>query len=315
MGRQGCCGAARVKAWVGGRRRRGHSIDSTVPISVLTLNLWNLSGPHAERRALIRRWIDELDPDLVAFQEAVWGSSYDQPADLGGAGYERAYGPTMRFWRDERFEFGNAALSRWPITDQEVVRLPGNDDGEVRVALSITVDAPVGPISFTVTHLNWRAHHGMVRERQVAAVADLVLRRRPRDGFPPILAGDFNAAPEATEIRFLTGLHAFDGRSVFFHDAWAVAGDGGPGVTWSHRNPYARMGLEPQARIDYIFVGYPQLDGTGYIERCRVVCDQGEDGVWPSDHLGVYAELRTDPDPERVRFLTALGSPLSEQES
>jgi endonuclease/exonuclease/phosphatase family metal-dependent hydrolase len=87
-----------------------------------------------------------------------------------------------------------------------------------------------------------------------------------------------------------------------FYDAWRVAGAGGPGYTWSNRNAFAAVALEPDRRIDYVFVGYPvrgdpEHYGLGRIDRCRVVCDQAVDGVWPSDHFGVYAELRTDPLP------------------
>jgi endonuclease/exonuclease/phosphatase family metal-dependent hydrolase len=172
--------------------------------------------------------------------------------------------------------------------------LPNAGDGELRAALSVTVDAPFGPISFTATHLNWRPDHGWARERQAVAVCDLSRRRRPPNGFPPILAGDFNAEPDSTEVRYIKGLHALDGRSAHFHDAWAIAGDGA-GITWSNRNPYARLALEPDRRIDYIFAGRPLPNGLGLIESCRVVCDKPEDGVWPSDHFGVYAELRTEP--------------------
>jgi hypothetical protein len=35
--------------------------------------------------------------------------------------------------------------------------------------------------------------------------------------------------------------------------------------------------------------------GIGNVETCRVVCDDAVDGVWPSDHFGVFAELRTKP--------------------
>jgi len=28
-----------------------------------------------------------------------------------------------------------------------------------------------------------------------------------------------------------------------------------------------------------------------------VVCDDEEGGVWPTDHFGVYAEIRTEPIP------------------
>ena len=128
------------------------------------------------------------------------------------------------------------------------------------------------------------------------ALCDFVLSLRPRGGFPTLLVGDFNAEPEAAEIRYVSGLQSLEGRSVHFRDAWRVAGDGGPGLTWSNRNPYARAWHEPDRRIDYVFAGYPQSDGVGRIESCRVVCDDERGGVWPSDHFGVYAELRTEPD-------------------
>ena len=72
-------------------------------------------------------------------------------------------------------------------------------------ALRATLDSPLGPLSFTCTHLHWKFRHGEVRERQVQAVCDLVLRRRLRGGFPSILVGDFNAEPESAEIRFVIG--------------------------------------------------------------------------------------------------------------
>ena len=43
------------------------------------------------------------------------------------------------------------------------------------------------------------------------------------------------------------------------------------------------------------FAGYPQRGGVGLVEACHVVCDDEVGGVWPSDHFGVYAELRTEP--------------------
>jgi endonuclease/exonuclease/phosphatase family metal-dependent hydrolase len=66
-----------------------------------------------------------------------------------------------------------------------------------------------------------------------------------------------------------------------------------PGFTWDNRNPYAASVHEPDRRIDYIFVGYPVPGGVGRVERCRVVCDKPEGEIWPSDHLGVFAEIRT----------------------
>jgi endonuclease/exonuclease/phosphatase family metal-dependent hydrolase len=122
-----------------------------------------------------------------------------------------------------------------------------------------------------------------------------------------ILVGDFNAEPDWDEIRFLTGGHAVGGKTVYLHDAWRKAGRQAPqpgeppGCTWSNRNRFARLALEPDRRIDYVFVGYPTPQGLGLVERCAVVCDDERDGVWPSDHFGVVAELRTEPLPNESR--------------
>jgi endonuclease/exonuclease/phosphatase family metal-dependent hydrolase len=269
-------------------------------LRVLTLNLWHDAGPWDRRAALIRRWLDRLDPDVIGFQEVLKGPGRDLAQELlAGRGFSLEFAPAMRWWHDQRLAFGNAVASRWPIVDHEAVALPHGEDGERRCALSATLDAPFGPIGFTCTHLNWKFQHGEIRERQVVAVCDLALRRRPEGGFPPIVVGDFNAEPDSTEIRYVTGLSSLGGRSVYLHDAWRVAGerrsDPEAGTTWSNRNPYARTALEPDRRIDYVFSGFPKRDGTGLLETCRVVCDAPEDGVWPTDHFGVYAELRTQP--------------------
>ncbi|HBZ70835.1 MAG TPA: hypothetical protein DEP35_14310 [Deltaproteobacteria bacterium] len=273
---------------------------SFVTLSVLTQNLWHDMGPWPERAKLLRQWLGSLSPDLIGFQEVLCGPERDLAAELlEDAGYHLEFAPAMRFWNDPRLEFGNSVASRWPILARESIPLPHGADGERRSALCVTVDAPVGPVSLTCTHLNWKFQHGEIRERQVVALADLVLRRRPKGGFPPLLVGDFNAEPDSAEIRFLTGLASLGGRSVYFHDSWRVAGarraNPEAGFTWCNRNVYARANLEPDRRIDYIFTGFPKRDGVGLVETCRVVCDGSENGVWPSDHFGVYAELRTTP--------------------
>jgi endonuclease/exonuclease/phosphatase family metal-dependent hydrolase len=268
-------------------------------LKVLTLNLWHDQGPWPARAERIRAWLDRLDPDVVGFQEALRGPGLDQTAELLGARLpHRAYARAQQLEREGRsLEFGNAIASRWPLEEADFQRLPDRGETERRAALHAVIDAPFGPLGFASTHLHWRFHHGDTRVQQAKALALEVIRRRPKGGFPPVVVGDFNAEPDSDEIRFLTGGHAVDGKSVYFHDAWRVAGSGGDGTTWSNRNRFARLALEPERRIDYVFVGYPTAQGLGRVEACRVVCDQAVDGVWPSDHFGVYAELRTEPLP------------------
>ncbi len=268
-------------------------------LKILTLNLWNRMGPYNKRAARVRECIVSLEPDLIGFQEALRGEGVEQVADLlDGLPYETDHAGAAEH---EGVSFGNAVASRWPITEREALQLPTGARDEGRVALSVTVDAPFGAVSFTTTHLNWKLHDGSSREEQVVALADFVLKRRPRGGFPPIVVGDFNAEPDSNEIRFMRGLATIEQKSAMFYDAWSVAGDGGPGYTWSNTNAFASIALEPERRIDYIFAGYPvrmtEEHGVGKIVTCRVVCDDEVDGVWPSDHFGVYAELRTEPLP------------------
>lgn len=272
-------------------------------LRVLTLNLWHDQGPWPARAERIREWLDRLDPDVVGFQEALRGPHLDQVADLLGSRLpHRDYGRAGTFVREGvQLDFGNAVAARWPLVGREEQRLPDRGDAETRAALHVDVEAPFGRLAFTCTHLHWRFHHGDTRQRQVQALVTRVIARRPKGGFPPVLVGDFNAEPEWDEIRYLTGGHALDGKTVYFHDAWRVAGRGAPqpgeppGCTWSNRNPYAALAVEPDRRIDYVFAGYPTAQGLGRIERCEVVLDDAVDGVWPSDHFGVLAELRTKP--------------------
>jgi endonuclease/exonuclease/phosphatase family metal-dependent hydrolase len=157
--------------------------------------------------------------------------------------------------------------------------------------LRADVDGPRGPLQVFSTHLNWRFDHSAVRQQQVRAIAEVVAGARPRT-YPPVLCGDFNAVPDSDEIRMLTGRAAGPVEGLVFHDAWEAAGDGGPGHTWSNANPYAVLDLEPDRRIDYVLVGWPKAGGAGHVTSCEVVGTSPVDGVVPSDHYGVLAELR-----------------------
>ena len=73
-------------------------------------------------------------------------------------------------------------------------------------------------------------------------------------------------------------------------DAWRYADPGDPGFTWDHRNGYQASTLLPDSRIDYILVrpapAGPRQGTVGRAGRHRPV-----DGVWPSDHFAVVADL------------------------
>lgn len=269
-------------------------------LRILTLNVWNLSGPWRERRDAIVAWLRRLDADIVCLQEIVDDGTRNSARWLAeGAGY-----PSVAYAGVDVGEgrtFGNAILSRVAIDHEAAYDLPdappGAGGGAGGDVARLLLHARTGGIDVFCTHLTSLHASGWLRELQCVEVDRLVREHADADAaLPPILAGDFNADPDADEIRFLCGLTSMEGRSAFFQDAWRVAGggrDGAPGWTWDNRNPFAVLDFEPDRRIDYVFVGWRRPSGAGRVEACRVVCDRALGGVFPSDHFGLLAEIAT----------------------
>jgi len=261
-------------------------------LRVMTWNLWWRYGPWEDRLPAIAATLAQVDADVVALQEVWDNGTRNEAAELAeGLGFEHAYGGRLDL---DGVLFGNAVLSRWPITNHERVALPAPPDAdESRCVIRADIDGPRGPIQVFSTHLNWRFDQSHIRQDQVATIAGFV-HDSPARTYPPVVCGDFNAVPDSDEIRMMTGRMRTPVDKLVFHDSWEAGGerDKGPGFTWSNDNPYAREDLEPNRRIDYVFVGWPKAEGAGHVLRSEVVATGAVDGCEPSDHYGVLAELR-----------------------
>jgi endonuclease/exonuclease/phosphatase family metal-dependent hydrolase len=261
--------------------------------SVLSWNLWWRFGPWEARLPAIVETIGRLEPDIAALQE-VWVADGTSSAHViaEALGYHVAVDHRLDL---DGVGFGNAVLSRWPITATTTWPLPWADGfghDEERLLLRAVVDAPRDPIQVHCTHLAWRYDHSELRQAQVREICRHIAAGRPRE-YPPVLCGDLNAEPHSDEVRMLTGQAAVPVPGLVFRDAWTAPGCEGPGWTWSNANPYAAAEHEPDRRIDYVLTGWRRDDGRGAPLSCRVVGDEPVDGVWPSDHLGVLATVRT----------------------
>jgi len=269
----------------------GPLIDTRV--RVLSWNLWWRFGNWEERRPAIAATLAELDADILCLQEVWEDAELSLAAELAATLHlEHVYGTRLDL---DGVHFGNAVLSRWPIAAHEVLPLPAPDDAdEMRTCVRADIDGPRGRLQVFTTHLNWRFDQSQIRQDQVRAICAFIARSRVGSDhpFPPVLCGDLNADPDSDEIRMLTGRAATPEPKLVFHDAWEAAGTGGRGTTWSNDNPYARLDLEPDRRIDYVLVGWPKAGGAGHVTSCSVVGQDAVNGVVPSDHYGVLAELR-----------------------
>lgn len=259
-------------------------------LRVLTWNLWWRFGPWEERWHAIATTVQALDPDVIALQEVWDDGERNQAALLAESLGDRdhVYASTVEHGG---VRFGNAVVSRWPITGSDWRPLPAPDDlDESRTVLRADVDGPHGPIQVFCTHLNWRFEQSHVRQEQVRALARFV-QEAPERRFPPILCGDLNATSDSDEVRMLTGRTAVPEPGLVFYDAWEVAGSG-PADTWSTDNPHTAPDVALDRRIDYVFAGWPGERGAGLPTACLVEGMRPVDGVVASDHYAVLAELR-----------------------
>jgi endonuclease/exonuclease/phosphatase family metal-dependent hydrolase len=253
-----------------------------------TLNIWSRFGPWEERLVSLREGLRTVAPDVIGLQEVLNFPGMEQAKLVSeGLDYHVAWGLTSE---NHGYPTGNAILSRWPILETEVMKLPNGGSDEDRSVLYTLLDAPFGKVPFFTTHLNWKLHHGHVRQLQVRALTDEVARLCPLDGFPPVITGDFNAEPDSDEIRFMRGLTTLGGKCVYFADAFGVSGEG-PGTTFSKRNPFAEPLREPERRIDYVFVRGPDDSQRGEPREARVCFDAPFQGTFPTDHFGVVTTI------------------------
>jgi endonuclease/exonuclease/phosphatase family metal-dependent hydrolase len=261
----------------------------------LTLNLWGAEPPLAERMAMVGQGLRNYQPDVVGLQEVreIPGQLPNQAATLAQAlGLQHVFAPATPFGGGNE---GLAILSRFPIAEHEVLELPHAEPSERRILLSARIENGASGAWVNTTHLNYRLTHGLQREDQVRAI-ETKLSARTSDA-PQVLMGDFNARPDADEIRFLRGLTTLDGRRAYFQDAWQRLHPGEIGWTWARANPYtAKLAfLEPDRRLDYIFVTPQRGDGRGTIHSCHIVFDKpSADSVFASDHFGLLAEIQME---------------------
>ena len=276
----------------------------TEPAAALRVATWNIRaaiGPgkpfpdrwwrliSSERLEAIGTFLAGLDADVIALQEVALvsrdGDLVDNAGDLARQlGMEVRYGATRTFpIDDERATvtgagcFGNALLSRLPMTSSRAVMLPmAADDAYVEppgtdhpAAGVRYADAPegiheprtllvcdVGGISIGSTHLS---HIGSgERELQVAATVAAFEGRSAA-----LLLGDLNAPVEAPELTAFAG----------WADGFSVTGvpPGDP----------RRVSTDDGFMIDHVLARGLSVAG------CRVLREAAE----LSDHYPVVAEV------------------------
>lgn len=222
------CSAALM---AGGARSAMGAETPPLRLKVLSYNIHHGEGTD-ERVDLARQAevIRKADPDLVALQEVD-----DRTQRTGGIDQTEQLaeltGLKGRFAKQLDYEgggYGQAVLSRFPLSEVQVHWLPGRPERQRRIAASVTVDLGEQTLTFVTTHL----HHfdEQFRREQAEALNSLLAAG---DG-PIVLAGDLNAVPGSGPIATLEK-----------HWSSATAGEA-QALTYPAQRP--------ERQLDYVFV-------------------------------------------------------------
>jgi endonuclease/exonuclease/phosphatase family metal-dependent hydrolase len=261
-------------------------------IRVLTFNLFGRRADWDARRAVIIEGLRGVEPDLVAFQEAIVSEEYDQVSDLLGEEFHVAH-QAEREHGEEGVERGQGASigSRWPIGEVREVDLHVTlrTAGFACTTLIAEIETPLGRVAFANHLPSWQLQFECERELQALAAAKVL---EDLDADHVVLAGDLDAGLDSASMRFLCGRQSFDSISVCYRDAWESVHGAEPGETFTPRNPLLTDWDWPFRQLDHVLVRCGEHGGpTLRIVDCALAFDEPVGDVWASDHFGVVADL------------------------
>lgn len=246
-------------------------------LTVVTLNIWHDQQDWPRRLGLILDTLGSERPDVICLQEVLQKEGLpNQATTLGdGLGYDVTFVSVDGSESPKRY--GNAILSRHPILGTNETKLEPLDD--YRVAAHARVDVAGRPLDVYCTHLHHTGEGGATRATQLRDLLGFIgaTRDEAPGAVPLVLAGDFNAPPDAPELRLLADR---------FADAYATTHPDQVGVLVTTLNP--ALGHTPR-RIDYLF--YERDAALTPLDTRILFTTPAADSTWASDHFGVVGRF------------------------
>ena len=234
------------------------------PVTVMSYNLhfgYDVTGwSDLESTA---RTIERSDAEIVGLEEVSRGWYINGATDMLSWLQRRLRMPYVVFGGASDAIWGNAILSRHPITASGVVPLPRGGVPLRRNYLWANVDLGGGQrLRVISTHLHQvEGEEGApVRLAQVPKLLEAWARSSAT-----VIMGDFNATPDSREAALM--------RDAGLKDAWVAAGGSrGDELTYASNRRYER--------IDYVWLS-PDLRGGGFAATTATA----------SDHRGIMVTL------------------------
>lgn len=221
---------------------------------VATHNVWGLRGDWEGRLSALRNGYREIAADVMTFQETILTEEIDQARLILGDGYWFAHQS-----RREHDGQGITTASRRPIgevleCDLHVTPRTANF-ACTSLITEILAPQPLARV-WVANHLpDYQLDHEVERCLQAVVAAGALERLAAERPGHVIVAGDLDADPTASSVRFWTGRQALDGLSVCYRDAWESVNAHDPGETFVPESPLSADWDWPYRRIDYVSSG------------------------------------------------------------
>lgn len=247
-------------------------------MSMVTFNLHHDREDWPQRRKVILRELQALQPDAIALQEVIQKPHVrNQAAWLARRlGYDYQFVSTDPPGRFKRY--GNALLTRRPVLARGEHLLAPRTDYRTVAHLRIDVDGLA--VNVYATHLNERSDESgsRIRGEQVADLLKFIATTS--DDAPVVIAGDFNALVDAGDLSALRQRYGDSYGSVHVNNELAQ-------TSTLNRHYY-----DAPSRIDHIFFQQDKL----LAREAKLLFDQPyAERRWASDHYGVWTRLQFAP--------------------
>ena len=178
----------------------------TAALRVATYNVHGCVGMDGKRsESRITEVIASLSADIVGLQELDQNRARSAAVDQAGTiakqlGWHHFFHPAMR--RAEEL-YGDAILSRYPITVRHAVELPGFAPWYCRETRGVTwavAETPLGPVHIINTHFGLGRRERLLQARLLTS-PEWLGTITPET--PVIVLGDFNSLPWSPAYRII----------------------------------------------------------------------------------------------------------------
>jgi len=244
-------------------------------LRIATLNLEQDHKCWEARRELITAELPRLNPDIWALNEIHFPS---QTGRWLRQAAEKAVGTKYLLLQqsksgEESLTQGEGLLTRYPVIETANLDYQSHNC----VALGARFDFAEKILDVYVTHLIAARVDDTARQDQVTQLLDWIRSRDEADA--SVVCGDFNAAPDQPSIQLMSAAYRPSQTQATAFTSLCEPGGNPTHPEWQR---FDRC-------IDYIWVSASiKVRDTGLCFN-RPAEDNAD--LWPSDHIGVWADL------------------------